>query len=129
MNDKTHLSIDSNSSPAITVTERAREVALDAMQRRLDPSRPKGNRIPALRIGVQPGGCAGFLYEYSSEFETDKENDEVLQFDGLKVVIDKESKKLLKGSTLDYVDNLKSSGFKIENPNATRTCGCQNSFS
>jgi len=77
---------------------------------------------------VRPGGCSGFSYEmfFDSEVETD---DQVLDFSGVKVVVDPSSAQLLTGASLDYKDGLQGAGFAINNPNAQRTCGCGQSFS
>lgn len=82
----------------------------------------------ALRVAVKPGGCSGFNYDmyFDSEFAAD---DVVRAFGEVKVVVDPSSAELLNGSTLDYSDGLQGAGFHITNPNATRTCGCGNSFS
>jgi iron-sulfur cluster assembly accessory protein len=82
----------------------------------------------ALRVSVKPGGCSGFNYDmfFDSEFA---EDDIVREFAGVKVVVDSSSAELLNGSTLEYSDSLQGAGFHITNPNATRTCGCGNSFS
>ena len=82
----------------------------------------------ALRVAVKPGGCSGFNYDmfFDSEFADD---DVLRDFAGVKVVVDPQSAELLTGSTLDYSDSLQGAGFHITNPNATRTCGCGNSFS
>jgi len=81
-----------------------------------------------LRVAVKGGGCSGFQYGLVWENEP-KENDTVLDFDGLKVYVDAMSNLYLDGVRIDYVDGLVESGFKIENPNATGTCGCGHSFS
>jgi iron-sulfur cluster assembly protein/iron-sulfur cluster insertion protein len=80
-----------------------------------------------LRVAVAPGGCSGYSYEMFFDSELD-DNDIVRDFDGIKVVVDPESAKLLYGSTLEYEDGLQG-GFHLVNPNATRTCGCGSSFS
>ncbi|MHB8333979.1 MAG: iron-sulfur cluster insertion protein ErpA [Acidimicrobiales bacterium] len=82
----------------------------------------------ALRIAVKSGGCSGFQYDmyFDSEIADD---DVVRDFDGVKVVVDGASAELLTGATLDFTDGLQGAGFHISNPNATRTCGCGNSFS
>ena len=82
----------------------------------------------ALRVAVKSGGCSGFNYDmyFDSEIAGD---DVVREFAGVKVVVDAESADLLVGSTLDFTDGLQGAGFHITNPNATRTCGCGNSFS
>ena len=82
----------------------------------------------ALRVAVRPGGCSGFSYEmfFDGDFAQD---DQTLNFGDMKVVVDQASSQLLVGASLDYQDGLTDAGFKINNPNATRTCGCGNSFS
>ncbi len=81
-----------------------------------------------LRVAVQGGGCSGFQYGLTWEKEQ-KENDQVLTFEGLNVFIDAMSVHYLQGVSIDYVDGLQGSGFKIENPAATGSCGCGHSFS
>jgi iron-sulfur cluster assembly protein len=89
-------------------------------------SKEEGKADWPLRIAVMPGGCAGFSYEM--DFDQPKEGDLKLTFDDLHVLVDPESVPLLKGSSIDYVESLMGSGFKIENPNASRGCGCGKSF-
>ncbi|NNN02590.1 MAG: iron-sulfur cluster insertion protein ErpA [Acidimicrobiaceae bacterium] len=86
------------------------------------------DEVLALRVAVKPGGCSGFNYDmfFDTEFADD---DIVTEFDAVKVVVDADSVPLLVGATLDYSDGLQGAGFHISNPNATRTCGCGNSFS
>lgn len=81
-----------------------------------------------LRVAVQGGGCSGFQYGLTWEKEQ-SENDQVMEFGGLNVFIDAMSLMYLERVTIDYVDGLQGSGFKIENPEATGTCGCGSSFS
>ena len=82
----------------------------------------------ALRVAVKPGGCSGFNYDmfFDSEFAAD---DVIREFGTVKVVVDPQSAELLNGSTLEFSDGLQGAGFHITNPNASRTCGCGNSFS
>lgn len=80
-----------------------------------------------LRVAVLPGGCSGMSYDLSFD-NKQNEDDEVIINDGLKVFIDKNSLKFMHGARIDFVDSLQGSGFKIDNPNATRTCGCGDSF-
>lgn len=82
----------------------------------------------ALRVAVQGGGCSGFQYGLSFE-SAQKPNDQLLEFDGLKVFVDAMSNLYLQSVKIDYVDSLAGSGFKIENPNASGSCGCGSSFS
>lgn len=86
----------------------------------------------ALRVAVRPGGCSGFSYEMFFDGDIAAE-DATASFgpaDSLvSVVVDPASAQLLEGATLDYKDGLNQAGFAINNPNASRTCGCGNSFS
>jgi iron-sulfur cluster assembly protein len=81
----------------------------------------------ALRVGIQGGGCSGLSYTLG--FDSDiKEKDKVFDIDGIKVVVDMKSLLYLSGTTLTYEDSMLGGGFRFENPNATRTCGCGSSF-
>ena len=81
----------------------------------------------ALRIFVSGGGCSGLQYGMALDNKM-QTGDLTAEFDGVKVVIDEVSINYMRGSTVDYVDDLMASGFKIDNPNATTSCGCGNSF-
>lgn len=81
----------------------------------------------ALRLGVVGGGCSGF--SYTMGFDDPKSDDAVFTFDDVRVVIDPASREYLDGTIIDYVTGLHGSGFRFENPKATRTCGCGSSFS
>ncbi|OGZ57955.1 MAG: hypothetical protein A3F94_00155 [Candidatus Spechtbacteria bacterium RIFCSPLOWO2_12_FULL_38_22] len=110
----------------ITLTELAQE----ELKNLIDIEKQKrGCSQLYLRLGVQSGGCSGFTYEM--ELDTVRSSDDWHKdFDGVEVVIDQESFRLLNGSEVDYIDNgLSGSGLKINNPNASRSCGCGNSFS
>lgn len=86
----------------------------------------RGSKENALRIYIKPGGCSGFSYGMALDGVND--NDSVVDIDGLKVVVDRDSLELVKGSEVDYVDDLTGRGFRIFNPNAVSTCGCGSSF-
>ena len=80
------------------------------------------------RITVLGGGCAGFQYKF--DFDNQKnEDDIVLKTDKMNIIIDGTSMELIKGSTVDYVNELIGSSFKISNPQASSSCGCGTSFS
>lgn len=79
-----------------------------------------------LRLFVEKGGCAGM--SYAMKVTAAEASDTVVEKDGVKVFVDKESEAFLSGIELDYVDALNDSGFKIQNPNASRSCGCGTSF-
>ena len=80
-----------------------------------------------LRMKVVGGGCSGLRYELSFD-DARRENDTEIEAGPVKVILDEKSALYLVGTTLDFVDTLQESGFKIENPNATSTCGCGDSF-
>ena len=82
----------------------------------------------ALRVAVRPGGCSGFQYEMF--FDSEIADDDVrISFGDVRVVMDPASSPLLQGATLKFSDGLQGAGFTIDNPNASRTCGCGSSFS
>lgn len=105
----------------IEVTERAQREIREIFERE-EPAVGTG-----LRLGVMGGGCSGLSYEM--EFDEQRASDNVLEFDGFRVLLDPKSSIYLKGVTLDYEDGLKGKGFVFRNPNATNTCGCGESFS
>lgn len=81
-----------------------------------------------LRVSVKGGGCSGLMYDLGFDDEI-KENDQVIEDNGIKFLVDKKSVLYLAGTTLDFSDGLNGKGFEFGNPNATRTCGCGESFS
>ena len=81
----------------------------------------------ALRVFIQGGGCSGFQYGMALEGKP-RETDYSFSYEGVRVVVDEVSMEYLRGATIDYVDDIMGSGFKIENPNAVASCGCGSSF-
>ena len=81
-----------------------------------------------LRVGVKGGGCSGISYEMGFD-DIPQEGDNVIEGNSIKIVIDKKSFLYLFGTELDFSDGLNGKGFQFINPNATRTCGCGESFS
>lgn len=81
----------------------------------------------AFRVGVEGGGCSGFQYSFA--IDGAKEDDVVIERNGAKVVIDAVSAGFLAGARIDFVDDLMGQSFRIDNPNATASCGCGTSFS
>ncbi len=105
----------------ITVTETASSKVAELIE-------AEGESDLFLRVAVRPGGCSGFSYEMF--FDTERATDDVVrQFGPVDIVVDPASSQLLDGATLDYKDGLMGAGFAIDNPNASRTCGCGSSFS
>jgi iron-sulfur cluster assembly protein len=97
-----------------------------ATNRLKDIIKSKGEAL-ALRVMVRGGGCSGLEYGMALE-RNPRPDDNVAEQDGVKVVVDANSLKYLDGSTIDYVDSLMGGGFAINNPNATTSCGCGQSF-
>jgi len=81
-----------------------------------------------LRVAVHGGGCSGLQYALDFANE-ERPGDTTFELHGLKIFIDLASKKFLDGTPVDYVSGLQGTGFKFDNPNAERTCGCGHSFS
>jgi iron-sulfur cluster assembly protein len=81
-----------------------------------------------LRVGVKGGGCSGLSYELGFD-NIPQENDNIVEDNSIKIVIDKKSFLYLFGTELDFSDGLNGKGFQFINPNASRTCGCGESFS
>jgi iron-sulfur cluster assembly accessory protein len=87
----------------------------------------EGREDLRLRIAVQPGGCSGLRYQlYFDERQID--GDVVSEFSGVQVVTDRMSAPYLGGATIDFVDTIEKQGFTIDNPNATGSCACGDSF-
>lgn len=80
-----------------------------------------------LRLYVQDGGCSGYQYGMALD-DTRREGDQLYEDNGVKLVVDQNSLQYLKGSIIDYQEDIMHSGFKIENPNAMHSCSCGDSF-
>jgi len=80
-----------------------------------------------LRIAVQPGGCSGLRYQLELD-DRSFDGDVVSEFDGVKVAIDKMSAPYLNGAQIDFTDTISQQGFTIDNPNASNSCACGDSF-
>ncbi len=122
MSDVTTTEVLAPSADPITLTQTAADKVAELI------AAEGAEEALALRVAVKAGGCSGFNYDmyFDSEIAAD---DVVRSFGAVQVVVDAESASLLSGSTLDFTDGLSGAGFHISNPNATRTCGCGNSFS
>lgn len=111
---------DQVNTDQITVTATAAEAVQELLTKReLDGY--------ALRVFVSGGGCSGYQYGMALENNI-REQDNVYEMHDVKVVVDEVSINYLRGATIDYVDEIMGSGFKIENPNAIASCGCGSSF-
>src|ERR1700731_4612086 len=80
-----------------------------------------------LRVAVQPGGCSGLKYQLFFD-ERDLEGDQIREFGGVQVLVDRMSVPYLTGATIDFVDRIDAQGFTIDNPNAQGSCACGDSF-
>lgn len=81
-----------------------------------------------IRVSVKGGGCSGLMYDLSFDAAI-RDSDEIFEDKGVKILVDKKSLLYLLGTTLDFSDGLNGKGFQFINPNASRTCGCGESFS
>jgi iron-sulfur cluster assembly accessory protein len=108
---------------ALTLTEKA----AGEIKRVMDEQKLPETSV--LRIGVAAGGCSGFQYSLGFDNSTDAAKDQVSEQHGIKVAVDKKSSLYLDGTTLDFKDELNQRGFKFDNPNVVKSCGCGSSFS
>lgn len=105
----------------ISVTDKAKDRLAQ-----LREEEGKGNAAN-VRVSVKGGGCSGLMYDLSFDTEI-KDTDEVFEDKGMRLLVDKKSMLYLLGTTLDFSDGLNGKGFQFINPNASRTCGCGESF-
>ena len=105
----------------LTVTPTAASKILQLMQE--EPS----EELAVLRVAIQGGGCSGFQYGLGFDRGA-AEGDLEFEQHGIRVVVDPFSAPYLQGATVDFLDGLQESGFKIDNPNAVASCGCGHSF-
>jgi iron-sulfur cluster assembly accessory protein len=119
--------LDEGNSPLMNQTA-AEAVTISASAAKRLNAILKGEDGAALRISVKGGGCSGFQYSYDID-KARADDDFVATRDGATVVIDPVSLEMMKGSEVDFVDDLMGQSFRINNPNATASCGCGVSFS
>ena len=111
------------------ITETASPVTVSASAAKRIAQILKAEPAPAmLRVAVTGGGCSGFQYNFTVD-DTKMDDDLVVARDGATVLVDPVSLDFLKGAEIDFVDDLIGAAFKINNPNATSSCGCGTSFS
>ena len=106
--------------PQISLTENAAKRVAWIAERQHKPA--------ILRLAVDGGGCAGFTYKFELADVADDE-DAIAETDGVKLVVDPVSLNLVRGSAVDFVEDLGGAAFKVTNPNAQSGCGCGSSFS
>ncbi|MFN0049875.1 MAG: HesB/IscA family protein [Cytophagales bacterium] len=107
----------------ITISDKAKEKIVELGTK--DGIESVGRNI---RVSVKGGGCSGLMYDLAFDSEIN-EKDQVYEDKGVKILVDKKSLLYLLGTTLDFSDGLNGKGFQFVNPNASRTCGCGESFS
>ena len=113
----------------ITMTEHTHGVkltqaAVDKVKALLNQ---EGRTDLRLRVAVQPGGCSGLIYQLYFD-ERELENDAVVDFDGVELIVDEMSVPYLEGATVDFSDTIEKQGYTIDNPNAAGSCACGDSF-
>jgi iron-sulfur cluster assembly accessory protein len=112
--------MDATPAPEVTISARAAKRVAEILKAETSPS--------MLRVAVTGGGCSGFQYNFALD-DARADDDLVVERDGAVVLIDPMSLDFLKGSEIDFVDDLIGAAFKINNPNAQSSCGCGTSFS
>ena len=105
----------------VQVTDKAKERLIKLKQ---EEGHPDGYN---LRVSVKGGGCSGLMYDLDFDGEI-RESDKIFEDKGIKILVDKKSLLYLLGTVLDFSDGLNGKGFQFINPNASRTCGCGESF-
>ena len=113
--------LDTPVMSGVTLSARAAQEIGDLLDR-------QGKSDAALRVFVQGGGCSGLNYGMAID-DMVEEDDFVFSNHGVKVVVDAMSMNYVRGASIDYVEDMMGGGFKIDNPNAVRSCGCGSSFS
>ncbi len=112
-----------------TVPPAAFSLTESAAARINELKKAEGKPSLRFRVSVKGGGCSGFQYEFTLDDAAPGEGDTVVNNFGAEAIVDDVSLGILKGSVLDYTEDLAQAGFLIKNPNATAKCGCGNSFS
>lgn len=103
-------------------------ILTDNAARRVAAIAERQSKPPILRLSVDGGGCAGFTYKFEMADAAD-EGDAIAERDGVRLLVDPVSLDLIRGSAVDFVEDLGGSAFKVTNPNAQSGCGCGSSFS
>ena len=112
-------------TPSLTLTEAAADKVRELIEQ--DESFA-GEELVALRVAVTGGGCSGFQYALGFDVEA-HDDDQVIEQNGVTLLVDNVSAGYLAGSQVDFQDGLEGKGFAVNNPNSTGSCGCGQSFS
>ena len=105
----------------VSLTDKGAEKALEYLT-----SQGADVAVAGLRVGVRGGGCSGF--QYMLAFDEQREEDQVFESHGMKLLVEPAALEYVDGSQIDYIDALTGAGFKVENPNVVAACGCGSSF-
>jgi iron-sulfur cluster assembly accessory protein len=118
--EQIHMTVQEETTQTVVLSERAASKVKNLLEQ-------EGRDDLALRVAVQPGGCSGLRYQLFFD-ERSLDGDQVTDFGGVNVVVDRMSSPYLGGATIDFVDTIEKQGFTIDNPNATGSCACGDSF-
>ena len=114
--------------PYLAPVSEAQIYLTDSAAKRVAAIAARQSKPAILRLAVDGGGCAGFTYKFELA-EMAEADDTVAENDGVKLVVDPTSLDLVRGSAVDFVEDLSGAAFKVTNPNAASGCGCGSSFS
>jgi iron-sulfur cluster assembly accessory protein len=118
--EQIYMTVQEETTQTVVLSERAASKVKNLLEQ-------EGRDDLALRVAVQPGGCSGLRYQLFFD-ERSLDGDQVTDFGGVNVVVDRMSSPYLGGATIDFVDTIEKQGFTIDNPNATGSCACGDSF-
>ena len=117
-----------NKNKMINISDSARDRLLHLLDKKEKLLYKKEKENAYVRVGVESGGCSGLSYKLDFD-DTKNEADELIQDNEIRLLVNKKSFLYLVGTTLEFSDGLNGKGFVFNNPNASRTCGCGESFS
>jgi iron-sulfur cluster assembly protein len=106
--------------PVVTLTD----IAAEKVRGFIESQEAEGD--VGLRVGVRGGGCSGF--QYALALDEKREDDQVFEYQGIRVIVDPTSMRYVDGSEVDYTESMMGSGFEVNNPNVVASCGCGSSF-
>ena len=112
---------DLRGMPSITITGRAAKVMRDQLQRRGTPQ-------AKIRFGIRGGGCTGYSYLFEFEDKEPRDSDFVVVKDGVTVIVDPKSMRVVDGTEIDFETGIRGHGFRFNNPNVQDSCGCGESI-
>ncbi len=107
--------------PTVVITSRAAKIMRDQLVRRGTPQ-------ASIRFGIRGGGCTGYSYLFEFEDTPPRKTDHIVVKDGVRMVIDPKSMRLLRGTQIDFETGIRGHGFRFDNPNVSDSCGCGESI-